>query len=324
MVTALQISSRVEDAPGATWAAHARALWPGYRTWFLSEGEQARPTYLATVRAMRAHMPELVPVYEQLVELVGGSDLQARCLGLYCPPPFVRGCSQAVWTRGEPLLVRNYDFVAELWEQCLLQTSWLGRPVLGMSDCLWGLLDGVNQAGLCLSLAFGGSRDVGTGFGVPLIVRYVLETCATCAEAVAALRRIPCHMAYNITVLDATGAHATVFVGPDRDAEVTSRRVITNHQGTIAWQAHAEATGSVDRLRVLTRHLDGDDETEARFVQRFLEPPTYSHAHARGFGTLYTAVYRPVGRTLQLLWPSARWDLALGSIEERTVSVVLP
>ena len=34
-----------------------------------------------------------------------------------------------------------------------------------MLDCLWGLLDGVNDAGLALSLTFGGRPQVGAGFG---------------------------------------------------------------------------------------------------------------------------------------------------------------
>ena len=43
-----------------------------------------------------------------------------------------------------------------------------------MSDCLWGLLDGINDAGLAVSLAFGG-RATREGFGIPLVVRYLLE-----------------------------------------------------------------------------------------------------------------------------------------------------
>ncbi len=66
-----------------------------------------------------------------------------------------------------------------------------------MSDGLWGLLDGMNAAGLVLSLTFGGRQVVGEGFGVPLILRYVLEFCRTTEEATEVLARIPCHMTYN-------------------------------------------------------------------------------------------------------------------------------
>ena len=56
-------------------------------------------------------MPELVPIYERLVELAGGDELAARLLSLYRPPGFVVGCSQGAWTRaGGPVLVRNYDY----------------------------------------------------------------------------------------------------------------------------------------------------------------------------------------------------------------------
>ena len=77
------------------------------------------------------------------------------------------------------MLVRNYDYPASRLEGIVYLTEWSGRRVLGMSDCLWGLLDGVNDAGLAVSLTFGGRRDVGDGFGIPIVVRYLLEICDT-------------------------------------------------------------------------------------------------------------------------------------------------
>ena len=77
-----------------------------------------------------------------------------------------------------------------------------------MLDCLWGLLDGINDAGLAISLTFGGRPQVGEGFGIPLIIRYVLETCRNTGEAMRALRRIPVQMSYNVTALDQEGARA--------------------------------------------------------------------------------------------------------------------
>jgi predicted choloylglycine hydrolase len=66
-----------------------------------------------------------------------------------------------------------------------------------MSDCVWGALDGMNAAGLAVSLNFGGRRVEGPGFGVILIVRYILETCRNAVEALAVLRRVPVHLSYN-------------------------------------------------------------------------------------------------------------------------------
>ena len=90
-----------------------------------------------------------------------GDELAARFLSLYRPPGFVVGCSQGAWSRdADPVLVRNYDYPASRAEGIVLSTQWTGRRVIGMSDCLWGLLDGVNDVGLAVSLTFGGRRVV--------------------------------------------------------------------------------------------------------------------------------------------------------------------
>ena len=86
--------------------------------------------------------------------------------------------------------------------------------MLGTGDCLWGLLDGLNEDGLAASLTFGGSREVGTGFGISIVMRYLLETCTTVAEALSVLDRVPVHMAYNVTVLDAAGGRRRRSSGP--------------------------------------------------------------------------------------------------------------
>lgn len=297
-----------EDDIGPQWTAVFEDLWPEYRQWFLSEGEHARPTYLASLRALKHHMPEIVPTYERAVELAGGSDLVARMLSGYRPPPFIKSCSQAIFRGESPMLIRNYDYSTALWEAMIARTSWNGRRVIGMSDCLWGLLDGVNDAGLAVSLAFGGRRAVGDGFGIPIIVRYVLEFCASTAEAISVLCRVPSHMSYNVTVLDGSGDNATVMVAPDRQAIISREPVATNHQVQVEWKEHALATDSVERLELLSACLADPSESEQRFVQRFLESPVYSSKHALGLGTLYTAIYRPALGTVSYLWPEQRWD----------------
>ena len=186
-----------EAEPGPKWRALFHERWPAYRAWYLSEGIEARQTYLACVTALRRHMPELLPVYERLCALAGGSDLSARFLSLYRPPAYITGCSQAVWSSSdgddEPVLIRNYDYSPHLCDGLILDTRWSGggRRVIAMADCLWGCLDGMNDAGLAVSLSFGGRRVVGDGFGIPVVLRYALEFCATAAEATVVLQRVP-------------------------------------------------------------------------------------------------------------------------------------
>ena len=182
-----------EDKPGPKWQALFQRFWPAYERWFLKDGEQARPRYLSSLRALRAHMPKLVPTYERLVELGGDSDLVARFLSSFCPPSYLLACSQAVWSDDAPLLVRNYDYSPQLCEGVILKTAWNGRRVISMNDCMWGALDGINEDGLAVSLSFGGRQVIGAGFGVPLVLRYVLEFCTTTDEAIEVFERVVAH-----------------------------------------------------------------------------------------------------------------------------------
>ncbi len=299
----LELFAIQEDQPGAQWRRFFEVLWPAYKKWFLREGDQARPTYAAGFRALKHHMPELVPVYERLVELAGGDDLAARCLSLYRPTPYMASCSQAVWTRGEPVLIRNYDYRPELWERAMISSVWSGRQVIAMSDCLWGVLDGLNADGLAVSLAFGGRKTVGDGFGTPLLLRYLLESCDNVEASIQAMRRVPVNMAYNVTCLDATGAFVTAYLSPDRLPLFTHRPIATNHQRRVEWHAYAEVTASVEREQYLASRLEDPGETLDRLTRRFLEPPLYTENHRQKYATLYTALYRPRSGTVQFLWP---------------------
>ncbi|KAB2884407.1 MAG: hypothetical protein F9K34_08790 [Albidovulum sp.] len=313
-----------EADPGPKWAGLFAELWPAYRQWWLREGADARPTYLESLRALETHMPELIPLYDELCTLAGGGDLAARFLSLYRPPPYLSGCSQAIWPGKEPVLVRNYDYDPRAFESVVLHTSWLGRTVMGTSDGLWGLVDGMNDAGLAVSLTFGGRRVVGDGFGLPLILRYVLQTCTTAEEAGRALARIPTHMSYNVTVLDRKRNYLTAFMAPDRPAAITHAAVATNHQERVEWDAHARMTATVERERFLLQRLTLHVEPEEKFIAAFLRRPLYSSAFDRGFGTLYTAVYRPRKGEMELRWPRAAWPLNLHAFEEGTRRIVTP
>lgn len=317
----LRFTASDEDLPGAKWRAHFVQTWPSYHAWFLQEGDAKRPSYLASRAALRSHMPELYPFWERLVELAGGGDHEARMLSLYCPTPYVSGCSQAIWNRAEPMLVRNYDYHPKLCEASLVKTRWDNVEVLGMSDCLWGLLDGMNQHGLAVSLAFGGRRVVGPGFGIPLVLRYVLQICQTAAQAAEVLARVPCHMAYNVSVVDAEGVPFTLHLSPDRPMRVEAGRVATNHQGEVEWADHAELTQSVARERYLQDRLRDPSETATSFVERFLAPPVFSRGYARAHGTLYTAVYRPLKLTAEYLWTAHRWTQSFRRFDEGEVLV---
>jgi len=311
-----------EEVAGGKWQSLFHYHWPAYESWYLAEGERERPSYLECHNALRHHMPELLDTYHALCALAGGGDLSSRLLSLYRPPPYITGCSQAVLASPtSTVLARNYDYPPELCEGTILYTRWNQRRVIAMSDCLWGVLDGMNDSGLTVSLAFGGRKVVGDGFGAPIILRYILEFCDTVPEAAAVLTRVPTHMAYNITVADASGRYVTAMIAPDRAASIRRVAVATNHQKKIEWYAHALASETLIRERQLSILVDDDATTDERLVSAFSAPPLFRHDYRRGLGTVYTAVYRPNEGLTQFLWPGKVLDLRFDMFVEEQFTV---
>ena len=309
---------------GPKWQAVFEEKWPHYRAWFLKEGEAARPSYATSVRMLRAHMPELMPAYERAVELAGGGDLAARMLSLYKPPPYLAACSQGAWTReGGPMLVRNYDYAPSRFEGIVWHSRFLEKRVIGTSDCMWGLLDGVNEDGRAASHRWGGPRARGDGFGIPIVMRYLLETCSTVDQARVVLARLPYSLSHNITLVDREGRFLTAYLSPDREPIFREFPVATNHQGIVEWPEQARATRTIEREQVIVRLLEDPSVTGTDFSDAFLRAPLFSTSYANGFGTLYTAAYHVAEGRVDIRWPAHSWSLGFDSFEEAHHTEVL-
>jgi predicted choloylglycine hydrolase len=305
----LTFEAMQENRPGSKWQTAFRRHWPGWKAWYLAARGDDAPGLAESERALARYMPEFVPTWQRLVELAGGDEDAARFLAFWSPPPYLAHCSQAVLLDDEgPVLVRNYDLDPALNEATLLRSAWKGRRVIGSMEAIAGLADGVNDRGLTLSLTFGGRQVVGPGFGIPLILRYILEICEDTEEAIEVLRRVPSHMAYNVTLLDRQGAYATVLVAPDRPTIVTRDLATTNHQLRVEWPEQARFSRTVERKRCLDHLLAQPGLAPPALVEAFLTPPLFSSNHAQGFGTIYTAAYRPLEGSVTLHWPGqAPW-----------------
>lgn len=302
-----------EAMPGPKWAARWARSWPAYEAWFVARGGDNGPSRADSRAAIQRYMPELTAVYDRLVTVAGGSDRAARFLSTWCPPTYLGGCSlAAVASKKHVRLVRNYDLSPELNEGLLLHTSWRGRKVMGMVEFLWGLSDGINEAGLSIALAYGGRSESGEGFGITTIVRYVLETCDTVEEALVALKRVPSHMAYNLVLADATGRTASVEMAPGGGMALMPQAVATNHQSgpTVsdrpAFTRTFERRSHLEQLKVKPRKLN----------RQFLKSPLLQDRYAQGFGTLFTAEYDPKALTLGLTLNGERWDQTLDAFKE--------
>ena len=320
----LVIEAVAEAAPGNEFKRRFERLWPHYRRWYVADGQPERPTFLACERALTRHLPQLLPTWQRVVELVGGGDLEARFLSLYCPPPYITACSQAAWIGEQPYCCATTTTVPRCTRACSGAPAWNGRGVIAMSDCLLGALDGVNDAGLAVSLSFGGSTEVGEGFGAPLLVRYLLEFCATTREASAVLRQCRCTWPTTSSSSIAMRDYVTAFAYPgERTILGTSRPPpITRTDGLAAPRRrdrHAGARAPLAGPPQSPAHDGGRADRGAAAPAPLSDPATITateRSTRRSTG--------PALGTVSLHWPaSAPWTQSMSGFAAGSRRVVL-
>lgn len=299
-----------EDRPKGAWLTRFAAGREEAERWYRGVDRTTPPTTSECRAAIRDHMPELLSHYDRVCGLVGDDDLAHRIVSQFRPPPVTGGCTQAIWLGDDgPALVRNYDDPLDIVSDRFELTSWSGREVIAKAQRPWGgCIDGMNEDGLVGSLTFGGSAALGRGFSVILMLRYVLETCHHVEQAVAALSRIPIATSHNVTLLDKSGAYATLFLGPDRAPAVSLVRACTNHQESIG-----TVSNSVERQQVVLEALNDPAMSLSDLIARFREPPLI--ARWAKSTTVYTAVYRPAERRVDYIWPGKSWCQRIGQFE---------
>ena len=298
-----KISCVDEAYPGDKWVEFFHETKERYRDWFLNKGDSNRPSLEECRSALQIHMPEFVPVWEDLLRLSNADDELARMLSLYCPAPTKRGCTQAAWTRYNPILVRNYDYDPNIFEGRIQKSRWFENSVISTTDCLWGALDGINQYGLSVSLAYGGSSEVTRGFSITLVLRYVLEFCKSTFEAIEVLKKIPVNMAYNITCLDAWYNVATIQLSPFERPRITTCPFAVNHQGAFSVGSYSIFSNSLEREQVMSELLFDQLVSIESFIAAFAFEPIFSTDYKNSFGTLYTGIYNPYLRASEYRFP---------------------
>ena len=292
------------------WDLLAGATEPAART---PAGDTAARDYLAE------YMPELLPV---ATRLAGDIDQPGAVgmLAMTALKPFFAGCSQ-VAVNGT--LVRNYDFDPAQTSRVVHCSRFL-RPVIGMGEALWGLLDGMNDAGLAVSLTFGGRLVSGPGFSVLIVARYLLETCATVEQAWGKLRRMPVALSQNLTLVDGQQA-ASVYLGPDRPARRIDDPFVTNHQEEAPAPEHDQSLSvrRRDAVRALVESVGHTPDPTEAVVTAMLQPPLHNAFGDSGC-TVYTAAYRPAEGRVSFVWPGIRREQSFRRFVPETWSVTLP
>jgi predicted choloylglycine hydrolase len=280
----------------ATWVSHMEQYW---------NTDLFRPQDVISTEEVRLlldrFMPELLPEFESLLSASPDHPGQAQLLAMYNLPPFFSGCSNSISHRsGHQTLIRNYDFgIDEFSGVFRYEPLPDGGWIIGSAECGWGYLDGLNHHGLAVAITFGGNFKVGSGFSIPLIVRYLLTTSKTVSEALERLYAIPHRLCQNISLLDREGRYSVVYTSPEGVTADHGLICCTNHQRQIEKSAHVEHR-TVERFDHLLRMAG------AVSPEDFLEDPLYNRRFSEHFGTLYTVEIDPISRTVHYHWPEGR------------------
>src|SRR5690348_11348602 len=296
------------DGSDGRLAGALRDEWPRAEVALTSRART--PAGAAEARQLfEQHMPELVPVLDRLAAQLGRPGGETF-LTLAALRPFFAGCTQ-IGSAGT--LLRNYDFDPDEVPGVIVRSRFL-RPVIGMLDGGWGLLDGMNDAGLAVSLTFGGRFTQGPGFSIVIVLRYLLETCGTVGAALAKLAEMPVDIPQNVTLADAERA-VTVYTGPDIAMTMAPDACATNHQHLPVPGEQEQFTRTQERLSAV--RAAGAD------VAAMLKPPIYQVRYAEGLGTVYTARYQPGDGRVTYYWPGQSWEQSFGEFAPGTRTVTL-
>jgi predicted choloylglycine hydrolase len=213
--------------------------------------------------------------------------------------PPIGGCSAAM---GNGVYGRNYDFTARYYAARLILTQPTGRYAsVGTSELLTGRLDGMNEHGLCIGLHLIKKRPRFPGLCCVVLNRLVLEQCATTAEAIALLRRLPHAMQYNYSLLDAHGTAAVVEAAPGAVAvRLGDWLACTNHfQSALLRPLNRRSRHSEQRLPPLELWAQAGLTAEQMFsALNSSRSPAFFHGYLRGAGTLHTLSAEPAKKRL--------------------------
>jgi len=163
----------------------------------------------------RAFYPQLLDEIQGIADAQSAdvSLLRALLFSMYAIPPMC-ACSCFAYSDGQEIIfARNSDFFLALAQNnlnVLYRFSDGGFAFNGNTTAFTEIEDGVNEHGLAVGMTSVFPREIKPGFNAGLLVRYLLETCRTVSEALAALKRLPIASAQTITLADVSGDIALV------------------------------------------------------------------------------------------------------------------
>lgn len=300
-------------------------------------GEQARQAGIRLLTKLPPNQAErldfscaCLPLYERhfpqvLSEIRGiarGQEvpferIAAFLLSMYAFTPDAHCSCFAFSKDGNTLLGRNSDFFA--WIEPVCDSAYYaldgGYPLIGNTTAWSELEDGLNAYGLAVGLTYVCSDRRKPGLNAGMLVRYLLETCKSTDEAIAALERLPVASAQTITLADAGGEIAVVECdcdwlevrrpGPAEGAVFATNGFISPRmrRGQPPAPNRQEDLFSLDRYRTLERAFAKHPDCTPAFAFDLLSGRLgflCQYDREKGADTVWSAVYDLTGHRFWL------------------------
>jgi hypothetical protein len=159
----------------------------------------------------------------------------------------------------------------------------------------------MNEHGLCVGLHQVNQAAWQPGLVCMLIVRMVLDQCATTRDAVKLLRSIPHGLGFNYSLTDASGAAAVVEASPAALAVHEGEQLgCSNHFRAPALQAYNRRNPGSHRHLPALEELARQRPPAARLFDSLNNSlsPVFDHRYSGGSGTLHTIVCTPAARQM--------------------------
>lgn len=260
----------------------------------LSSGK--RPGIMVDVRKAQMLLKQISPLlWEELEGLAEGLELTMdETVALYSgyQQEWIKsGCS--IMTTPD-VLVRNYDFHPKTYEgRFVVSEPEKGYASIGPAQRITGRTDGMNEKGLVIGYNFVNRRRGGDGFIPTVILRMLLETCASSEEAVDAIKNIPHRHTFNFVIYDAEGSSFVVEASP-RNVSVRKSNYCTNHFDILTEDNRHHMSDSLRRIAILkeksVRNLTAEELFQL-FNQK--KHAIYSEEYSHWAGTIHTSLYLP-------------------------------
>lgn len=166
----------------------------------------------------RRYYPEIVDEIQGMAD-GQGSPLETIAnisFPMYCFKPQNHCTAFAISAEDNILLCKNSDFlvsIEKLYMNCLYNLDG-AYAFNGNTTAFIQIEDGMNEKGLAVALTFLYPHMQKPGLNAGMLVRYILEKCATTDEAITALKELPIASAQTITLADKSGNIAVAECNP--------------------------------------------------------------------------------------------------------------